>query len=386
MKIFAFILICLFPAYLIRFDIGPLPSTVLELSFGIFFLVWLLKYARNDQKIIRKFFTMNRWFAAAFAIFFLASVTSIFTSDMWWYSFGQWRAYFLEPMILFVIFLGRREELGAAYLSNALLFSTLSITLFGIFQKVSGFGLSSDGRVTSFFTSPNAVGLYLAPIIFLAIPRLGGVGVGWRKIIFQFIITILCLVAIFFTKSLGTIIALCGGLILLLWLTDNKRRAIAFLLALIIAGALVSPFTSFVASKDQSSANRLILWQYSMEYLTASPKNFIFGAGIRQFFRKIQKPHYDAKELERLIYPHNIFLNFWTETGLFGMLSFTLLYCILIIYAINLYRRNRELGACLLSALVVFLIHGLVDVPYFKNDLAMLFWTIAALTINATEV
>jgi hypothetical protein len=36
-------------------------------------------------------------------------------------------------------------------------------------------------------------------------------------------------------------------------------------------------------------------------------------------------------------------------------------------------------GAVLICLLVVVVVHGMVDVPYFKNDLAMLFWTLAFL-------
>ena len=38
----------------------------------------------------------------------------------------------------------------------------------------------------------------------------------------------------------------------------------------------------------------------------------------------------------------------------------------------------RFLSLGLLSAMVVILIHGLVDVPYFKNDLAVMFWLLIA--------
>lgn len=387
-RVAAFFLICLFPAYLIRFDIGPLPSTALEVSFGIFFAVWLLKYGRTDQRIIRKFFKGNRWFAVAGVVFFAASVISIFTSDMWWYSFGQWRAYFFEPMLLFIIFIGRREILKPIFLMVALSFSTFSIAIFGIFQKFSGWTLPSDGRVTSFFTSPNAVGLYLGPILIFTIFLLIQSNQKIKKIIFSynFLILILGLTVIFYTRSLGTVLALTGGLLLLLWLLNKRKLAVSLLILMIAAGLFLPPLRNFITSKDQSSGNRLILWQYSMEYLTASPNNFIFGTGIRQFFRKIQKPHYNPKEIERLIYPHDIFLNFWTETGLLGMLSFVFLYGSLMIFAIRVYNRDRKLGACLVSALTVLFLHGLIDVPYFKNDLAMLFWAFAALIANTATI
>ncbi len=382
------ILICLFPAYLIRFNLGPLPSTAFEITFAAFAGTWLVKYGRNDYKIIKNFFIRNRWFAVAFLSFFIASVISIFVSDMWWFSFGEWRAYFLQPIILFLILIGRREMLNQTLLITALSFSTLSISIFGIFQKFTGFSLPTDGRATSFFTSPNAVGLYLGPVIMLTIYLLIRENKSPKKIFFfsQFLIFFLSLAVIFLTRSLGTIIAILSGILILLWLLNKRRLAVGLLLLIIVAGALFSPVTNFITSKNQSSGNRLILWKYSAEFLTASPKKFVFGTGIRQFFRKVQKPHYNVKQMERLIYPHNIFLNFWTETGLLGLLSFGILYGFLIAKAIRIYRQNQILGACLLSALTVLLIHGLIDVPYFKNDLAMLFWTIAALIMNTSEV
>ncbi len=35
-----------------------------------------------------------------------------------------------------------------------------------------------------------------------------------------------------------------------------------------------------------------------------------------------------------------------------------------------------------MAAMVVIVIHGLVDTPYFKNDLAILFWLIIGLLIT----
>ena len=39
---------------------------------------------------------------------------------------------------------------------------------------------------------------------------------------------------------------------------------------------------------------------------------------------------------------------------------------------------SRIVGAGLLGSLTVLVVHGLVDVPYFKNDLSFLFWIIIA--------
>ena len=169
--------IVLLPAYLIRLQIGQLPSTALELSFGSIFFVWLIKHSRADLKKIWQMSKNHKVFFVCFDLFFLASVISIFVSDMPIPSLGEWRAYFLEPMVFFLILLGRKEEIKSASLVLALALSTISISLYAVAQKFTGWGIATpqfadeaSRRVTAFFTSPNAVGLYLAPVIILTIP------------------------------------------------------------------------------------------------------------------------------------------------------------------------------------------------------------------------
>ena len=41
--------------------------------------------------------------------------------------------------------------------------------------------------------------------------------------------------------------------------------------------------------------------------------------------------------------------------------------------------RPYHLGVLL--ALIAVIVHGLVDVPYFKNDLSLEFWTLVAVTL-----
>jgi O-antigen ligase len=125
--------------------------------------------------------------------------------------------------------------------------------------------------------------------------------------------------------------------------------------------------------QDRSGQNRLTLWKYTTDYNTKSAKNFFVGAGLRSFFERVQKPVNDFKKIEPLIYPHNILLNFWSEIGLFGILGFVGIF--VLCFKKNISNRNdnffRAAAAC---ALVIFFVHGLVDVPYFKNDLAFIWW------------
>jgi hypothetical protein len=422
----AIILFIIFlPTYLIRFQVGPLPSTALELTFGALFLVWFVKYGRQDWKQIRAISKRHMWFFIALDLFFLASVASIFVSDMPIPSLGEWRAYFLEPMILFLILVGRtviptesahadewRNPLNSEVKGSldfarddrtqridfydlilALALSTLSISVYAIIQKFTGWGIATPEwaseatrRVTAFFSSPNAVGLYLAPVAMLLLLII------WKKskergLIFWLlnIVCLLSLAAIFFTKSQGTWVGLAAGVLVFLFFVGYKKVALAMAVLGIIFSLVTPSMRQAVLFQDQANQNRLRLWGYSWEFLSRSPQNFILGAGVRQFFRKVQKPYYDKIVMERLIYPHNIFINFWTEIGLPGMLAAVTILGYIFYLANKIRKSDKLAGAVLLGALTVLVAHGLVDVPYFKNDLAFLFWIIISFVLIEYE-
>jgi O-antigen ligase len=107
----------------------------------------------------------------------------------------------------------------------------------------------------------------------------------------------------------------------------------------------------------------------------------IFGIGLSNYDRAMG-PYW--LDLTRVIYPHNILLNFWTVTGVLGVVAF---FWILIAALWTTWRGWRaaarewapvQLGVFL--ALLAVLAHGLVDVPYFKNDLSLEFWALLGLS------
>lgn len=395
--------IILLPTYLVRFElmrIGkyPFPSTMLEVMFGVILLIWIIRYSRTDIARIKSFFAQHIWFAVAFGLFFASSVVSIFVSDMVFFSLGEWRAYFLEPMILFLILIGRREIFMSADLPLFLTLSTLSISMYAIVQKFTGIGIATPEwaneatrRVTAFFTSPNAVGLYMAPVCMLMVAlvlreiRQAMIkGEQVKRLFFKPVFTsslfgVLCaMTALFFTKSQGAWIGVGAGLLVFVFLIGYKKIAVALAVIGMVFALLVPSMRQAILFQDQANQNRLRLWGYSWTFLTDSPKNFVLGTGVRQFFRKIQKPYYDVRVMERLIYPHNVFLNFWTEIGLVGMLVMFIIISQAAVFAWRIRQNDVVLGVGFMAMLVTLVVHGLVDVPYFKNDLAFLFWILIA--------
>jgi O-antigen ligase len=105
----------------------------------------------------------------------------------------------------------------------------------------------------------------------------------------------------------------------------------------------------------------------------------VLGSGLSGFARTIG-PYRGGVYQEDLIYPHNIVLNFWTETGLLGVAAFGWLLIQAFRSAYRGWRAGadawRPLQLGVLLAMVAVVVHGMVDVPYWKNDLSLEFWAL----------
>jgi putative inorganic carbon (HCO3(-)) transporter len=151
--------------------------------------------------------------------------------------------------------------------------------------------------------------------------------------------------------------------------------------------ALIPPIFHRIAIEFQNvggttffgRAGRLELWSATLRMLSHYP---IFGAGLSGFADRIA-PYWNANHPERFIDPHNIVLNFWVETGLLGLFAFAWLLVVTFRISWLGWKQSdagwRPIFLGVLLAMVAIVVHGLVDVPYFKNDLSLLFWALAGL-------
>ncbi len=387
-KLGLYLFLLFLPAYFIKTSLFGLPSNLLEITFFAVFFVWVFKYFRNDWKTILEFVQKNKFFSLSVAVFLAFSFIGALNNQFFVRGLGHWRAYFLEPIIFFWILIGQAKSFKVKELLRGLILASLPVSLLAVFQMLTGWGIYTPEwtvwatrRVTAFFTSPNAVALFLEMIFVLA-------GVYFWQLYKEenrkekyFVLTIFILagLAILFSFSQGAWLALFIGALILLFLLNYKKIAIGLAVLSLVFFFVYAPTREIIMFADKAGQNRLILWQKTEEYLLSSPQRFVFGAGLRRFYGEIQKPLAN-KAMEPLIYPHNIILNFWSEIGLFGLLSFMLIYLLLLKNSLDIWRKQNIFGAGLIVAWLVFFIHGLVDVPYFKNDLSFLFWIFAALT------
>ena len=157
-------------------------------------------------------------------------------------------------------------------------------------------------------------------------------------------------------------------------------------LLLVIVFVVVPPLRTHVLDEflfqSPSGKVRLVVWQESLAMLKDHP---ITGAGLVGYQTALVPYHHPwHKEvapypLEIFLYPHNVILNFWSELGLLGLIVF--IWLMVAFFQVAWRKRDQPLAIMALAAMVALLVHGLVDVPYFKNDLAVLFWIIMALPL-----
>ena len=182
---------------------------------------------------------------------------------------------------------------------------------------------------------------------------------------------------------------------------------------------MIIPFSrakilDLVRGQDLSQQNRYVLWSAAADILKKSP---LTGTGLMGFHEAYKNYPLGPDRVVQN-YPHNFFLNFWVETGLLGLISITAL---LILFYRKVYLLlkapspspspqgrgmktnpsplspferspvggrgedkgesggSKSLALAAAAGMSMIILHGLVDVSYFKNDLSVLFWLIFAL-------
>jgi len=375
------IFVFLLPTYFIRFSFGPLPTTLLELCFIILAVLWFFK-ERGWQFRDRN---LKTWLVPVI-LFLLTATVAIFISPDKTAALGIWKAYFIEPVFFFFIIISTlktREDWLMIF--RALCFSGLVIAVFAIIQKFTGFAIpeawACERRVTSVFGFPNAVGLYLAPIIILSFSLLYDYikSKAWLWSAFYAIVFLASIIAIIFSKTEAAWIAAgCGLFIFCLFKKELRILAIVVVVAAILIIGLTpeyrEPAMEKLLLKDWSGHVRLTIWKESWELLKAKP---IFGAGLSGY-PLAMVPFHKAAYIEIFQYPHNFLLNFWTEIGILGLIAWLWLSAKTLRYGLQNWR--KEFSLIVVGFITVILIHGLVDVPYLKNDLAMIYWLFLGLS------
>jgi O-antigen ligase len=374
----------LLPAYTVRWHLGPLPTTLLENA------IWLTLVVFAAETIIgRQPIEWRTAFTVPALLFLVAGALDVVFAPDRRAALGLYRAYLIEPMALFIVLATATRTVRQAWL-----------VLVGL--AVGGIALAIPNAVVvidairhhtlnlagtppvAIYQTQNAVALFLLPLIAVAASLLLYGRNPERLASAAFLVV--AVPTFFLTFSRGGYLAI-GAVVLGLALTH--RRRIVLVVALAVAALLFTriPAVAVRIAHDLNFSDptntlvgRVPLWQSTLQMLRHYP---LFGAGLSGFETRIA-PYWNATHIDRFIYPHNIVLNFWVATGILGVIAFGWLMVMAFRLSWIQWRAGDrafapiQLGVFL--ALVGIVVHGLVDVPYFKNDLSVEFWVLLALS------
>lgn len=397
-----FLTVCLIPLYIVRGEFGPLPTTLLEVLIALSILIVIIDsfwYKRSPSALLSVFRTP---LLVPALLFLTAALVGALVSSNQLQAIGIYRAFFLEPWLFFhvclYVFKTKPQKIW-----DALLISGVIVSLPAIFQFISGQPFFADavhevsqGRVSSFYNSANAVALYLGPLLGILIGNFFNPIFPGKKVQYL-LVTLLFVFTVFLTKSLGAFLGVAAVLLMyLIYYLFSVRNREKYFFNLFSLGAVVlivsfflfwlnislfTPKTGLIYPRPFNSTEtvRLCLWEGTRNLLSKLP---VTGSGLNNFPESYGQ--YRTCDTELFQYPHNLILNFWSETTLFGLLTF--LYLVFVYYQwLRKSRVDSFLKVTLLAYLVYFFIHGQFDVPYFKNDLSTQFWVYLCLGILLTK-
>lgn len=378
----AFTAACL-PLYVVRWHVGPLPTTLLE----VLFFITVFAYAATlwTEKRLPAARTV---YDVPIALLLLAGLIGIAVSPDHTRALGIYRAYFVEAIVCFYIavdLLRTHEDLRTVLLVAAVGSSIMAIGQIASFAIVLANHQLQLGDAPAFLnTTPNAVAMYLEPplafavafIVFPSRPIERWLAAGVLGLI---------LVAVILTLSRASYLAMAVlAIVLVLSLPSRRWRigTIALLALLTLAVVAVPLIDQRILAIGSSAGLRTSIYEQALRMLAQRP---ILGAGISGFPIRVAPFRPPTQSIE--LYPHDIWLTTWSELGLLGVLSFAMILFGLLWRGFRALPRATDIHKPVLwgavGALVLFLVHGLFDSPYWKNDLSVEFWLIAAFEVVA---
>lgn len=403
------------PTYAVRFNLFGLPTNLLMVwlfLFWVLFLVWVMYTQRMSS-----FVTWFRLEPASSAgrrrgdllfiiLFLLAGLISLFVGGFSQEKFGQFIVLFIQPVGTF--FIARylysvgnwKLEIGNLLTQAALLFVAVA-GLYAIVQYCTLLGVpeawwgnpQEPKRAVAFFLHPNFYALFVTPLLAFLIPVVSEQWSVSRKeerskhafglssvhyLLFAISAWLLGAVGLLLSLSRGGWLGFVVALGVYVLCVGNRKLITSAVVAGLVVVLLVLAVPNFryrvllPFHGEKSSVARLSLWRTGWHMVEDSP---VLGKGLLGFSNNWTKYNTDPG-LEHYPAPHNIFLNFWVDTGLLGLISFFGL--IALALKRGWQNRTNQLALGLALACVAIVVHGLVDIPYFKNDLALLFWLLYA--------
>lgn len=364
---FIYLTIFLLPTYLIKINFFGVPTNWLEILILIV-CVWALwsKIKFRDS--------LKPSFRIAIAVMIIGLLLSTLINKNYIAGLGIIKGWFVLPILLAVIAKNIIPEEKKENIYGALYFSGLTVAAISLAYYILG-RITFDDRLQSIFNSPNYLAMYLAPAIIIG-ARING---GKHKK-FNLAALAVILAAFYLTYSYAAWLSV-GAVLLILAAIKGKKSINSKKISLIIFTIMAVVASQWNNQKFQNLRNpterssyssHIMIWRSAGKIIA---DNWLGGIGPGNFQNKyLEYQKYFPPYLEWAVpHPHNLYLAWWLYGGVLGLIGF--LSMLFLWFKEVLARKEKDIWRWMsLGIMLYFLLHGLVDTTYFKNDLAVIFW------------
>ncbi|HVC22350.1 MAG TPA: O-antigen ligase family protein [Candidatus Dormibacteraeota bacterium] len=391
-RIGVFLTAAALPAYVLRGHLlGRLPFTGLEVVLGLTVLAFIVESAEQ-----RRMPRLDTPFSVIMVVLLLGTAIGVLASPHHQAALGIAKSYIVEPMVLFFVAVNvlrsswdwERVVYGL-YVGGLVVALSQMVAVAGALVNHT-LNLNVAPPIPSWlWTNNNFGGIFLDPLVGLALglALFGGVrhrNLHWAAVVVLGLGDVL-------TLSRGSWLALVVLALLAAGLHPRRRLLLAVCLVALVGAVVLPPVRHRISNElnPSSPANSLIartrLWHATVDLIEAHP---FTGSGLAGFQSQVapyrEQVHDPASQTH--VYPDQLELDFWVELGVLGFVALLGFLAELVRYLVPMVRagpRDHPWAVALGLAWVAIVLHGLLDSPYWKNDLSAEWWILAALVTVA---
>jgi len=375
-KVLIYATIFLLPIYLVRFSIFGFPTNALEILMLAVFASWFFS-ARPGVKLDKKY-------AISIGLIFFGLLLSTLVNKNYAVGFGIIKSWFVLPLLFSWIAIAVIPEEKRKNVFFIYYFSALAVAIISLGYYISG-AITFDRRLQGIFNSPNYLAMYLSPAIILGLWLSKVQSSKFKvqkfntklKIILSVFSLAIILLVFYLTYSYAAWLAVAASLAITYFIKNKKiswrLMAVAglILLAIFVSQQNTQKFQNLEKYTRSSIDSRTMIWRAAAKILG---DNIVFGIGPGNFQDKyLEYQKYFPPYLEWAVpHPHNLYLAWWLYGGILSFIGFVEL--IFFWLKEMLAKEKNSRWAISFAIMLYFLLHGLADTTYFKNDLAVIFW------------
>ncbi len=376
--------------YLVRFQIGSYPTNLQEVLIGIQLFVFLAA-VWQERRLLATIKNIYRH-KILLALLLMALLGSV-----WMPIFDKLtlirhaKFLFFAVLLVFMLLETFRTNSERKQMFRIMGFGALAFGFFSIIYNLAGYNVAQDNRILGPLDSAVYLGYYLTPFfLFFAIETIES-----RKYL-DLIPAILLGLILLTTRSMGSI---AGSFVILFFyilkrndLQILKKKSVKIVLGLIAVLVFGAVFYTKILPTLQTSWSsldeRFEIWSTSFAMLK-NPKNDLLGLGFGQFqYHFIENVDLvlGRKPLHYIILqPHNFLLLFWFQFGILGLV-FILYCCYRTLQGLIKSPTSQQTKLLWSFLLLYFFLHGMIDTPWFKNDLLFLLILLLEISDDKLEI